>query len=94
MTLTEDQKKSTKEMLYAFQNYSIPKKNRTVSRHKFFTSKQEFFETTDEYVLILRTLAADCDFGTLKSGLICNKIVCEIRSNVIREMLLQKGELG
>ena len=92
-TLTEDQKKSTKEARNAFQNYCIPKNNQTVSRHKFFTRKQEFSETIDEYVLILRTLGADCDFSTFKSGLICYRIVSGIRSNQIRETLFQKGEL-
>ena len=86
-------KRTTNELKSAFKTYCNPRKNITFERHKFNIRNQEENESIDQYVTVLRTLAATCEFETLHDGLIRDRIVCGIRNQSIIERLLRKSEL-
>ncbi|CAB4024811.1 retrotransposon-like family member retr-1, partial [Paramuricea clavata] len=86
-------KRTTNELKSAFKTYCNPRKNITFERHKFNIRNQEENESIDQYVTVLRTLAAPCEFETLHDGLIRDRIVCGIRNQSIKERLLRESEL-
>ena len=86
-------KRTTTELKSAFKIYCNPRKNITFERHKFNIRNQEENESIDQYVTVLRTLAATCEFQTLHDGLIRDRIVCGIRNQTIKERLLRESEL-
>ncbi|CAH1248641.1 Hypp8335 [Branchiostoma lanceolatum] len=49
-----------------------------VCEWKFFTRSQASGETFDEYLIELRTSAAECGFGAIKDSLIRDRILCGI----------------
>ena len=51
-------------------------------------------EGIDAYVTELRKLARNCEFEELHDSLIRNRIVCGIRSNVVRKRLLREKDLN
>ena len=86
-------KRTTTELKSAFKIYCNPRKNITFERHKFNIRNQEENKSIDQYVTVLRTLAATCEFQTLHDGLIRDRIVCGIRNQTIKERLLPESEL-
>lgn len=81
-------------MKTAFKEYCNPRKNLTYERHKFNTRAQVKNETIDQYVTVLRTLAATCEFENLHDGLIRDRIVYGIRSQILKERLLRETDLS
>ena len=77
-----------------FRDYCNPRKNITYERHKFNTRSQADGESIDQYVTELQTLAATCEFGDLKDSLICDRIVCGINSQAMKERLLREPDLS
>ena len=77
-----------------FEEYCTPKKNVTYERHLFNTRAQGETEGIDAYVTELRKLARNCEFGELHDSLIRDRIVCGIRSNVVRKRLLREKDLN
>ena len=77
-----------------FEEYCTPKKNVTYERHVFNTSAQGATKGIDAYVTELRKLARNCEFGELPDSLIRDRIVCGIRSNVVRKRLLREKDLN
>jgi hypothetical protein len=85
--------RTTNELKSAFKTHCNLRKNITYERHKFNIRNQEENESIDQYVTVLRTLAATCEFQTLHDGLIRDRIVCGIRNHHIKERLLRESEL-
>ncbi|XP_046857694.1 uncharacterized protein K02A2.6-like [Xenia sp. Carnegie-2017] len=85
--------RTTSELKSAFKTYCNPRKNITYERHKFNIRNQEDNESIDQYVTVLRTLAATCEFEALHDGLIRDRIVCGIRNQNIKERLLRESDL-
>lgn len=67
--------------------------NVTYERHLFFTRTQQAEEAIDQYATELKGRAKSCEFGELKEGLIRDRIVCDIGSNLLREKLLRTQDL-
>ncbi len=86
-------KHTTQELKTAFKAYCNPRKNLTFERHKFNTRDQDENETIDQYVTALRTLAATCEFEGFHDGLICDRIVCGIRTQSLKERMLRENDL-
>ena len=63
-------------------------------RYKFFSRAQESGETIDQYVTVLRKLCETCEFSTLKSSLITDRIVLGISDTNTRERLLRISDLA
>ena len=47
----------------------------------------------DDYVTVLKRLAKECEFGTLSDGLLRDRIVCGVKDNTVRELLLRETKL-
>ena len=90
---THTWKRTTTELITAFNDYCSPKKNITFERHKFKTRNQGEKESIDQYVTELRILASTCEFETLKDGLIPHRIICGIQNQAMKERLLREADL-
>ena len=53
-----------------FDDYCEPRKNITMTRHKFLTHKQVLGQPFNEFVTELKNLSEDCELGTLKDSLV------------------------
>lgn len=91
--LTEAKQKVYKEVVKAFEDYCIPKKNETVCRHKYFQRTQKEDETFDEFLSDLKKLSLDCAFGELKDSLLRDKIVSGINNTQLKDRLLREEDL-
>ena len=70
-----------------FEECCTPKKNVTYERHVFYTRAQGANGGIDAYVMELRKLARNCQFGELHDSVIRDRIVCGIRGNEARKRL-------
>lgn len=80
-------------MIKNFENYFVPKKNKTFFRHQFFTRNQQSGETIDQFVTDLKNKSKDCAFGTLREELIKDRLVCGILDTHMKERLLRVDDL-
>lgn len=76
-----------------FDNHFGTKVNVTMLRFKFFTRNQNSGETASQYVTALKLLSQGCEFELLCDGLIRDRLVCGISSNVVRDRLLRTDGL-
>ena len=81
--LTDDEKKRPKIILDKFKEYCNPSTNITMGRHIFFSRNLHPGETIDNYATNIRLLAKHCKFGDLFEGLLKDRIICGIQSDVI-----------
>ena len=75
------------KIIEKFDEYCIPRKNITFLRHNFFTHRQAEGQSFGEFVISLRKLSANCDFGDLNLSLIRDIIVVGVTSNRLRESM-------
>ncbi|XP_059060190.1 uncharacterized protein K02A2.6-like [Achroia grisella] len=80
-------------VLKKFDIYFGVKINITLARYNFFSRNQEQGETISQYVVALRLLSKNCAFASLEEELIRDRIVCGIRSGVVRDRLLRAEDL-
>ena len=90
---TEEGSTDMNTILTMMEKNYISKTNVIYERYVFNNHMQETHETVDAYATALRSLAKSCDFGSLKDDLIHDRIVCDIRDNVMRKRLLQESSL-
>ena len=82
------------EVLFSkFDEYCEPRKNIIMERYKFNTRMQRSDETPDQYVIELKLLAKNCEFGALESELIRDRVVYGITSERVKERLLREQDL-
>ena len=81
------------KVVQQFDAYFSPKKNLTLARYKFFTTRQEELETFDQFLLRLKTQAPDCELSTLKDELIKDMIVIGTSDSRLKDQLLRKTDL-
>lgn len=92
--LTDEDKKSLKAIIEAFDKFAIGEKNETYERYKFNSRNQQENESVSAYVTEIRYLAKTCNFcACLHDSLIRDRIVLGIRDNDTRKRLLQKRKL-
>ena len=92
--LSDEDKVKIDVVIKKFEEYCTPQKNVTYERHVFNTRAQGATERIDVYITELRKLARNCEFGELHDSIICDRIVCGIRSNEVRKRLLREKELN
>ena len=90
---TEEGRTGMNIILTLMEKHCVGETNVIYERYVFNNRIQETHETVDAYATALRPLAKSCDFGSLKDDLICDRIVCGIRDNVMRKRLLQESSL-
>ena len=82
------------QVLQRFEKYCTPKVNLTYERYKFNTRKQESGEDIDRYVVALKVLANNCEFGALRDSLITDMLVLGVADERLRENLLRDADLN
>lgn len=89
----ESERDDVKILMEKFDNYFGVKNNIILARYNFFKRNQEVAETINQYVTSLRILAKKCDFRDLENELIRDRVVCGIKSSIVRDRLLRHEEL-
>ena len=89
----EADKLKTDTVVAKFKEHCVPKTNRAYERYKFWQRAQGQYETFAVYLTDLRKMASGCEFGNQHDSLICDRIVCGITSDSLREKLLRKDDL-
>ena len=80
-------------LIEALSRYFEPQKNTIFERYVFNSTVQGENETIDQYLNRLRKLAATCDYGTLTTQLIRDRLVIGIRDQAVRSRLLREKTL-
>lgn len=71
-----------------------PKSNVVEERYKFRSRARKADEYIDAYLTIFRELAKSCDFGDLEKEMIRDQIVEKCSSHILKQRLLQQGDLA
>lgn len=72
---------------------TVRRRKTTYERYKFNTRVQQTNETVDQYVTELKNMAASCDYGDLREGLIRDRIVIGISDATLRARLLRETDV-
>lgn len=86
---SEDEKNKLSKLMEKFEAHFLPKENLSFERYKFFMCRQKLEQTFEQFLTELRKQAMKCKLGTLSDGLIKCMIICGVRSEELREKLLQ-----
>ncbi|XP_072945729.1 uncharacterized protein [Epargyreus clarus] len=92
-TLEDKERDDVTVLLKKFDDYFGVKPNITLARYNFFTRNQDQGESICQYVTALKLLSKFCEFATLEEDLIRDRIVCGIRSSVVRDRLIRAEDL-
>ena len=79
-------------LIDAFRTYYEGKSNRTVTRYKF-NSYNQGDESMDTYIRELKSLIPHCEYGQTKQSILCDRLVCGVGSDKLRDRLLQTVDL-
>lgn len=82
-----------KQLIAKFDEYFLPQKNVTVERHRFFCRNQMEHESVEQYVFELNKMARSCEFESLCSDLVRDRLICGIQDGAMRERLLREPKL-
>ena len=77
-------------LLMKFEDYCTPKTKVTLERYKFNTRFQKEHEQIDKYLTELRKISQNCNFETLETELLKDRIV---HSQTLKERMLRETDL-
>ena len=77
----------------AFRAYFQSRKNTVFKRYHFWSRRQQEAETIDQWVMVLRTQAKNCEFGDQRESIIQNMLVFGIRDDRTKERLSREAKL-
>ena len=84
LTMTQKQYHTVKTNL---DEHFVVRRNVTFKRAKFSRSRQEDGETVDTFITALHALAEYCNYGTLKDGMIRDRIVVGLQDQKLSEKI-------
>lgn len=58
-------------------------------RHLFFTCQLKNYTSIDDYLMKLKILSNDCDFGELQESLIRDRLICCVTDNGIKKLIFE-----
>ena len=90
-TLTNDEKKSLEAHYNKFKAYVEPKSNRVFARYKFQCIVQSNGDTIEQFVTALKVGVKDCGYGDKANEMVRDRIVFGVKSDKIREKLINEG---
>ena len=93
LDIPDGDRKKVSTILKALKEHFIPKTNVIYERYVFNTSDQLQSEGVDVYVTRLRGLSNSCEFGTLQSQMIRDRIVLGTRDSGARSRMLREPDL-
>ena len=88
----ESQKKTLTNTIRMFDEYFEPVKNVIYERAKFNTMRQGE-KSIHQFIVELQNQADQCDYGTMKSDLIRDRIVVGVKDKKLREYLMDIDDL-
>lgn len=81
------------ELIELLQIHFAPKKNIIAESYKFYKRDQLQSESIAEYIIELKTLAKECDFGDFLERALRDRFVCGVHSEKIQQRLLNETDL-
>jgi len=91
LTLTDDERKSLKDIWEALKKHVRPKSNPVFARYKFNLEMQND-ATIEQFITRVKHLARECAFDdTYRNDMIRDRLVFGVKSQKIREKLLTEG---
>ena len=91
---TDEDNRTTEEILDAFETFAISEVNKTLERFKFGKRQQLEGEAMDKFVADLRIMMKSCSYcNTCAPSILRDRVVLGITSNDIREVLLKERNL-
>ena len=90
---SHDEQKTVQNVLQRFENYCMPKKNVTYERFVFLSRKQKQNENINDYIVALRNLVRNCEYGNLTDSVVRDAIVMGTRNKKTQEILLRENNL-
>lgn len=90
LPLTDEEKKSYKNVVDAYEAFCIPKKNVVYERFVFYSRNQKEGEAFDNFLVDIKKLFKTCEFGDHKDDMIRDRIVMGITDKRIQEKMLKE----
>ncbi|XP_037279525.2 uncharacterized protein LOC119172499 isoform X1 [Rhipicephalus microplus] len=82
-----------KEVVQSLNEYYDPKKHEITESYKFFNRSQLPGESVSAFLVAIRRIADNCNFGTSLDRMLRDRIVCGVRSVALRKQMLAKKDL-
>lgn len=81
------------EVVAALSDYYDPKRHEIAESYKFFTRCQQEGESVHAFLVEIRRIADNCNFGSALNRMLRDRIVCGVRSTNLRKQLLARKDL-
>ncbi|XP_075550253.1 uncharacterized protein LOC142583647 [Dermacentor variabilis] len=81
------------EVVEVLSEHYSPKRHEITESYKFFSRCQAEGEPVNEFLVDIRRIADNCNFGSALDRMIRDRIVCGIRSGALQKQLLAQREL-
>ena len=91
--VTDEERKSYKDVLGKFDSFFKVRRNVIFERALFNRRYQTEGETAEQYIVALYNLASNCDYGEMQDQMIRDRLVVGIRNNSLSEQLQMDAEL-
>ena len=85
--ITDDERKSYKDVLDKFDSFFKVRKNVIFERARFNRRQQGEGETAEQYIAVLHNLASNCDYSQMQDQMIRDRLVVGIRVTDLSERL-------
>ncbi|XP_070386197.1 uncharacterized protein [Dermacentor albipictus] len=83
-----------KEVVQTLNSYYDPVPNAISESFKFFHRCQQEGESVHAFIVAIRQMAHNCNFGTMLDRMMRDRIVCGVRSKNVQKQLLAKKDLN
>ncbi|XP_049516290.1 uncharacterized protein LOC125942169 [Dermacentor silvarum] len=81
------------EVVKVLNDHYDPKRNEIAESFQFFNRCQHENESIQDFVVAIRRIADNCNFGDSLTRLLRDRIVCGVRSSAVQKQLLAKNDL-
>ncbi|XP_075553490.1 uncharacterized protein LOC142586122 [Dermacentor variabilis] len=81
------------EVVEVLSEHYSPKRHEITESYKFFSRCQAEGEPVNEFLVDIRRIADNCNFGSALDRMLRDRIVCGIRSGALQKQLLAQREL-
>ena len=92
-TLEIPEKDKIQPIIDAFKECCMGKANIIVMRYQFSTFQQTM-KTIETYIWKLKQRIVNCNYGEMEKDLLCDRLVCGVKSDILCDKLLQTPNLS
>ena len=92
MNISSSDRQKIGVVVAAFKDYCQSKSNITIVRYRFISYNQGT-ESIDVYIRELQYRVELCDYENMQDSILCDKLVCGVRDDKLRDKLLQTPNL-